>query len=363
MYRLRICSYSRLFLAWMMVCLWVFTGGCGDDGNPLNNDDPIQPQDYPVYFADGSRAGWYFEYHPLTNSIDSFQLSFTAASSNDIESSADGSDLFIRGENSVAVVDLDSHVVVTELPYTGGIVASPDNRYVAITGEDLWILNRDDFSVFFHDTLTVGSGSFSRDGQRFYCISASITPGLTYVITFNLANGFTTDTSLVTDYAISRFVPNPSERYLYLYLRTGQCDRAFAVYDTDVDSIVHFHEFTPGQGDLTVTLDGRYVFYSNPGRMIGFGECPIGPWGFHIYDAQSTQATLFSTVGIVTGEQSDGFLVGEFALTPDGRWLVAGAAEGGNVLLAVDLMEMETRHFIQFEWGRQFRSLTCQKSY
>jgi len=322
------------------------------DGKKPN--EPDEPKDYVVYFQDGATFNTYYAFHPLTGMLDSFTL--PPEHRWDMAVSTDGKTLFIPEPTTVAVVDIESETVLDRLPYkaNGGVAVSPDGELVAVLGEDLHILKTSDFSVVFHDTVKVGQGRFSTDSKTFYCGA-----GGAYKLT--LDTGFAVTRKVFSDGGVSSIIPSRDETKWFLYLYAGWYQSWFEVYDVTSDSIIYRESLVPGTGDIEITPDGRYLFYTNPGNMLSWR----GPDSLFVFDIdknrryRSIPAFVFNDSGDTLDRSPD-----EMTMTPDGRWLVmAGGADGVGGLVAFDVEKME------IYWTATLMnpyvhvsSLTCQNS-
>jgi hypothetical protein len=332
-------------------------GGCEKESNPAAITEPAN---YEVYFWDGLTTNWYFAYRPETNQLDSFSL--PVAAENDIEVSADGKRLFIGRNASIPIVDLETRAIVGELPYGGGVVASPDGRWLAVLGDGWRILRASDYGVVFEDTIVAVSGAFSADGDRFYCVVGDGNSGQRQVRILDIADNFAVTAKSFIEGGLVRIIPSRDETRWFLYFNSGRCSSQMAVYDLGLDSIIFRHTVTPGKGDIELTPNGGTLFYSSPGVMLDLYGCSVAPAEFYAYDVSVGQDRAISTRNAVAGKPADYLKIGGLAVTPDGRWLVASMAEGGNVLAAIDLTTFTVAKYVELGGGRQFISLTCRKS-
>jgi hypothetical protein len=258
------CSKGWLLGGVVALCSLVWLGWSGCDKRPTRPEPP--PRDYPVYIGDlaGPRL---FTYYPRTRRVDSATIPWEANWG--ITASADGGRLYLATDSNVVVIDPDTRAVLTELPYqrSRSVVVSPDNHLVAITGNDLFVLRTSDYSVLFSDTDMTEYGHFSSDSRTFYCAAgwSTSTPGFVYKV--DIANGqFPVERLPIADGGVVHVVPSLDETKLFLYLNIpGLWHWAFEVYDVAADSIIFRDILIPGGGEIAMTHDGRYVFYTNPG--------------------------------------------------------------------------------------------------
>ena len=332
--------------------------GCSDDKAVA----PIAPKDYAVYFGDGAIKNWYFEYHPLTNRVDSFYVPFQAWSG--IDASADGTRLFIGGTASIAVVDLDSKTIVEELPYKGAVVVSPDNRWLAVTGDDLYILRASDYSVIFHDTTKTGwGGAFTPHGERFFCPAFDTVGFQNRILRVDIENGFAMSVTDFPEERVGQIIPSPDEILWFIYLNPGYCSSEFRAYMPSADSTLAEGYLEAGKGGIAISPDGRCVFYTGPGPWIINGPYICSPPvpEFYVYDVQANVTGVIGTTGIIEDSLSTELYMGDLAITPDGCWLVAVEGSGRDVVVAYDMTTLKLSKYARLGGVRQFHSLTCQK--
>lgn len=357
----RMGAYATIF------CIGIWVGsliiaGCSED--KAMTPSPVQPEDFVVYFYDGSIENWYYSYHPTSNQVDSFYLPYSAWHSFAV--SNDGQTLYIGQHSSVAVIDLATLTIVHELPYSGAVIPSPDGRFIAILGNEGHFFNTTDYSLVYTLEPWARSGTFTPDGNHFYYTRVTPVPGQVLVRELDIANGFATLDEYSPKGAIIKCEPSPDESRLYGYFYTGDCSNAFGVYDIALDSIIFWHEIIPGQGDMVVSPDGRYVYYSSPGFAIqnDFCPCPDPLPVFYRYDAVANQSSQISTNGLIEGIEPGHICVDGLEITPDGRWLTANQFLGSGIVLTFDLSNQAFVHGVNIGGasGRQILGLTCQKS-
>jgi len=328
-----------------LALLWSF--GC--------DDKPTEPKgaaarDYPVYFVDLHRSdsNWYFTYHPLTNELDSVFLPFELFP----VISADGKLMYIRDaqHNNTAILELPSFEIIGDLPYVAPLAVSPDNRLLAVWRNGLCVINTDDYSEIFSDTSLSG-GEFSFNSQRIYGFTKQ---GSAYKL--DLADSlFPVTVKSFPGNLVRSVVTPPDESRWYVYLATSHVF-LFLVYDVGCDSVVFVDDFYPGQGEMAITPDGRYVFYTNPG---GMPYSPGPPW-ITVYDAESNNfSNLIITVGALPEPYEEGVAVGELCITPDGRWLVAIHTDF-RYILTIDTKTQKPVRGRLFGGYRHHQGLACQ---
>jgi DNA-binding beta-propeller fold protein YncE len=327
-------------LASLLIVLAILAVGC-DDGSPTKSP-PVEQEEYIFYISADHPPHKCYRYYSLSKKVDTVDLPFRAGRGMAV--AADGSRLYAYDiERYVyAVLDTDSFRVITELDYGGyghGLAVSPDNRLVALcvydAGENsgMWILNADDYSVVYHDTLPAGDPVFSHDSKRLYRQDSHRAYRL------DLTGSEFELTSRALPYpglGVSHMIPSHDESKYFLYRVFNDRISTFHVYDLDLDSLIFRHDFMPGRGSMEMTPDGRYVFYTNPGAMNS--DVPA-PFHFTAFDVENNE--IYKTIETTSPRpQQDGQHVGRLAITPDGRKLVALNAIGGTFVV-VDVASME----------------------
>ena len=319
----------------------------------------VAPKDYSVYLLDPTTDPQkILTFHPTTQIIDSVEIPWEVRSG--ITVSADGKRLYLGLLNSVAVVDTDSFSLITELlydPFTA-VSVSPNNEFVAITGDDLYILRTSDYSLIFNDTDKTQNGHFSNDSKSFYC-AAGWGPGsrgIVYKVDLS-------DDSLpvqrlpFSDGGVRIIVPSLVETKWFLYLSLYTWTSAFEVYDVALDSIIFREIIVPGYGEMVMSPDGKNIFYTNPGN----GSSSPESNGFGIFDVEANAIDTF-----VTG---NGYFSGSnysappnvMTVTPDNRWLVM--LGGSMALMAIYVYDIEKGELVfreDFGLGHYFTSISTQ---
>lgn len=330
-----------LFMAGTLVLLLiaVLLLGCGDDDNPTGPSDG-ELKDYVFYFTgyDGNDAGsepTYYRYYSAQQKVDTvgslgdrFGYGLRAVS-------ADGERLYFSHEGSIHVVDSSTFETITVLGYSGDVVVSPDNQLIAVIGYDIWILSVPDYSVVFHDTAdarTRGS-AFSTNSQRFYCGSGTSGPSV-YVVDLEAEEPQLEESPLpYPELQLQKIIPSVDETKWFLYRRIRHDVFAFEAYDVGMDSLVFSLVFGPGYGDMAMTPDGRYVFFTSPGELNS--DIPGNP-SIYVFDAAANAlAQGIPPVNV--------FFPGQLAISPDGSRLVAAAAHsnGSGRFSVADVHAME----------------------
>lgn len=347
----RICSRIGLLLAVVAVGI-TMSISCGGD-NPTG---PAPVKDYPVYFSDGAKDGWFFEYHPIANTVDSFYLGPERGYRFSI--SANGKRMYLERESTLDVVDLKSHTVVKELPFTGATTVSADNDYLAVVNNGIRILQTSDLSIVYEDTLHVAYGSFSADSRRFYCPYLDPLTDSQQVAVIDARHGRVRFIAVPTGPPLTYAIPSTDESRLFLWYDIGSCASAFMVYDLRVDSILYYDYLNPGKGDMLVSPNGRLVYYSNPGPA--WSSCFPAPSEIYVCDIASNTSTSISTLGIVGSPYEQYLPMGELAITPDNRWLCMAHPGGFPFILRYDIRANSLDAYINVGRPRMIFYLACQ---
>ena len=268
--------------------------------------------------------------------------------------SADGSELYVVGKETTWIVSLDSLKVVGELPLYGRVTVSPDGRLMALRDYGVTILNTYDYSVVFQADDTVGIGAFSSDSKSFYA------PSNGYIYKVRLEGDFPETRTYLGHRQFRRMIPSLDEDKWFIYSHVGTCLSAFEVYDPALDSIIFTQLLSPGLGDIALTPDGRYVFYTNADYPISY--CITPPPVIHVHDVHSNEPLPpISLAGAADSLFPSGVAPNSIEITPDGRWLV-GLDDYYFFLVAVDLetMEVVRHHVMDGTWNVSLFGLWCQ---
>jgi len=346
---------ARILVGFGLVGIAVFiTVMASCDGD--KPQEPAEPKDYPVYFHNGDSDSQYFAYHPLTGALDTFSLSVNLKWPMAV--SPDGGRLYIPTAEAVAVIDAATRALVSELPYKarGGVAISPDNRYLAILGDDLYIVRTDDLETVHHDTDWASRGWFSDDSKSFYCASGGVSArAVAYKV--RLDSSVTVTRRAFPDGNVGDIAPSPDESKWYIYLYVS-CYAWFVVYDVDLDSVIHTQSLPYGMGSLTMSPDGHYVFYTHPGDF----QCGIGPAQIWVFDADQNAVRQTIETYIVRGTGDTVSIPADhMVVTPDGRWLVANGFQGELGLITIDAKLLEVHETVHLP-GVFIYSLACQNA-
>ena len=312
------------------------------DNNPPTGPEPVT--DYPVYFWDtyGDDHKFY-TYYPNRKVIDSVNIPWSSGSW--VQVSADGKRLYLDQVNSIVVIDTDSMEFITELPYKSGKpVVSPDNKLIAIQPDGMLILNTDDYSVFYQDTIEVYNGTFTADSKTFVGrLPNSPEPPAIRICTYNLNvtppevsyKGFSDRGKLRT-----MTITPDGNKWLMYSLRSFSL-HFFWVYDVALDSVIYEHFLITGYGQVAVSGDSRYAFYSNPGR----DAVLTGNDSLYIYDIENNRLDETVEIYFTLDSLPMPIPVGQMVVTPDNRWLIGKdngfSGVGGQVIFSLDIEKKE----------------------
>ena len=333
----------------LCIALCIYFAAC--DENPV---EPKSAKDYPAYFLDCQHEGanWYFVYHPTSNTVDSFWLPSYCSP----VISADGKKMYVADvlTGHTCVVDLDSLVIINQLPYAAPIAVSPDNRLMAVHDSGLSILRISDYSVVFNDTTKMYYGVFSSNSKRFYGVPRA---GGVYILDLSDPS-FSVKRMSVSLGAVGDVAPSIDETKLFLYLQRPPFYQLgiFVVHDMVADSIIFADTLRPGFGELELTPNGRYVFCTNPGYML---YVTGSPW-VTVYDVQQNAIhSTISTAGILDYPYENGIPLSEICISPDGKWLTA---IGYRFVLSLDIRRMKFVNHIMLGGPKNLLGLDCQNA-
>jgi len=159
-------------------------------------------------------------------------------------------------------------------------------------------------------------------------------------------------------------MPSHDESKWFLFRRSGyQYTTFFDVYDVQADSIIFRDWLIPTSGSMVLTPDGRYVFYSIPNTIFS----GMAPSYFSVFDVEKNRITmLISTVGFIDGFNPVNMPVCDLAMTPDGRWLIAGdggigASIGEPTFLIFNIKNMTIEDYVDIPRVHGIY-YTCQNS-
>lgn len=305
-------------------------------------DGPTGPgvaKDYPVYFNAGTSMRPSYRYHPESRKLDTLTMPYN--SDNTLAVSADGSTLYLAGDNGVAVVAADSLTITRVLPYhsgSGGVATSRDGRYVVVAGDGFFLLRAEDYALAFSDTGQMSRAAFSHDGSSVFCIGG-YDPGTSHPYVYRLSvldSGFVGMRIRPNLPGLPwRIVPIPFAEKWLLLLKFGLTDYRFAVYDVALDSLVFAEDVAPGAGDIEVTPDGRYAFYSNPGTTAPSSSAPSS--AIFVYNIEANQMLPPIPTDNAVGTSPGFFPIGSMTITPDGSKLIGLRGPFGGEAIVVNV--------------------------
>jgi hypothetical protein len=254
---------------------------------------------------------------------------------------------------------MDSLNAIAELPFEadGGIAVSPDNSMTALYGDTLRILSTADYSVLYEDTSgAVGECRFSADSRKLYCVGG----GISYsVLMVDIGNNYAKAVKdFPEDAQVSCVRVSPDETRWFLYRIRPNGYGIFEVYDVAADSIIFRNYLSYGYGCLEVSPDGKYAFITEAGDYLYGGGSPY----LTVYDTESNRIRMMaSTIGIGDGINPNDMTLGQMAVTPDSKWLVAEKAFGGKSFIGFNIERLEIDDYVEMD-NHGVISPTCQNS-
>ncbi|HDL01315.1 MAG TPA: hypothetical protein ENH23_03685 [candidate division Zixibacteria bacterium] len=307
-------------------------------GKPTEPQPLITKTDYPVYFRKDEDAygtsTYLYRYRPTTNEVDSILMPDTF---NFFEVKPGEKQIFLHSNGKTEVYDIETQQIISVLPYFGRMSCSPDSQLIAISdGTELNIIDADNYSLIYHDTTDVARAVFTRDNKKLFCFN-STTPNL---IILDRENNFS-KTEKQIDVLAGRPIPSYDGQKLFFLNYFNWDATAFEVYDFSVDSIIFINVHSPGHGLMTISPDGKFVFFTNPGTMM-VGTFP--PPYYNAYDVDKNELLEISTLNF-PGTENDsikGMIAQEVAVTSDGKW-VTTVGLGGYITAA----EIETMTIVK----------------
>jgi len=326
-------SASIVTCATALIVVLLFS--CGDDG-PTG---PSGPANYTVYLAN-SATGNILAYHPTTGEADSFIVGVRLRTQFPV--SADGQRLYL-GRDSVVAFDVTTQVQTPVWPTCRwGVATSPDNRLVAVSGGGTTVLRTSDLSVLYHDTTTLGGLAFSADSKILFGTYSEGSRNDGQVYRARLDCDSVLPPMTFPNRNVAQVLPSPDGTRLFLNSMRYVFTWAFSVYSVADDAVIFDTLFSPGMGSICMTPDGRYVFFTNPGNLIGWGDEPPSPCTIAVYDvAENRVCKVLSAIGRYGSDTVDAFMPVDFmSVTPDSRWLVTTSPWSGRVAV-VDISQLE----------------------
>jgi hypothetical protein len=333
---------------------------CGDS----TSTGPSEPVDYVVYFQSSGTSDNLWLYHVVTGVFDSVPVQIPK--DGNIAVSAHGALLYVTSGQQTRVLDTKSFSTVTTIPYGsqnqyGGVAVSPDDRWIAISGNGLVVLNTRDYSVLFQDTGTMLNGVASTDSR--YFLAGVDQAGGHFVYRLDLGRESPVVTRRRFPQEVWKVVPSPDNHRWYVYSTPSPSQANLYVYDVAADSIVKTLGISPGYGDLQLSVDGRILFVCNPGNgLIGL---PVVS-AFFAYDTDTDSlvkvietAPLLNQYGDTIYRQTNS----SFAKTPDGRKLISlgGLWNNGNpAFIVCDIESLTIDKLIEVSRVARLNRVACQ---
>ncbi len=334
-------AVASFVVAFVLVQLSVLTG-CRDKVI----DPPATHSAYTVFFYNWGMAGKpgeykaYYRYQMETQKLDSFWLNTYPIK---MFASADGRRLFVKPPitSMIQVVDADNLTRIGELPVTGELSASPDNRYLAIcTGPGLTVLDASSYAIVFQDTGQLGSGVFSKDSRRFYArgVAQNSTGRSNYLYSLSVRGWDATRKQIRDLGGFIMRINSEASLMFYMYSVSTFVD-LFRVYDILKDSILFEEPLIPGNGDLIVNPRGEHVYVSNTGTIL---VGPPPPYTFVDYDVSGRRLDTLILRNSCDTLPAMMTLPEEFAVSSDGKWL-AGASTWSLSLSGLLMYDLDAK--------------------
>jgi len=307
------------------LCCWLLS--CTDDPTGPSG----APQEYPFYIYNFSND-IHYEYIAGKGIVDSFALPL----GHKFTLSAHGRTLFVSADSAVVAVDRETLSPLHTWPGASQVVASPNGQLLAVIGDQLNIVNVSDHSIAFHDTVSLSTGRFAADSRSFYGAVWGIG-----VYRVRLDSAFAVRYVSLPQ-GVLDVILTPDERRWILLQEGAGCSWVFQVYDAHGDSLLFREILDPGYGDIELTPDGRYAFFTNPGQMIDY-ECNDPTYDVAVFDigASSVIKRIASRGYYGDSAVLDTVVaLAEMAVTPDGEWLLVMSWRNRFVLVDTRSLEI-----------------------
>lgn len=338
---------KRLLIG-LELLLMIFTLGvisCEDNGVSPPDDPAVA---YRVWFWEGNRDGMYYNFTPESGAIDSLLIP-EILPVNCFSVSADGKRLYMEQSATTAIVSTETGEIVYQLPYRASlgyaVVESPlGDVMVAQCTDGLRLVDATSYDLLFEDSsLVVWDSWYSADGARLY--ASGTRDGVGGVFRLETDNFSIAETPFA-DASIYRMRPSPDETTWYL-LKGFATHRTFEVYDVASGTVTYSHTLLGGRGEIEITPDGQYLFISEA----GVANDGIAPSHFLVYNTVESSLDTISTIGCMDGTNPTYMPIDEMAVTPEGKWLVAGEGIMGDSFLRLNISSMEIDSYYQFPKG------------
>ncbi len=355
---------SRSIMAAAGILLVSLGISCCDDDNPVK---PPPAKDYYIYFANELSPNAYYRYNTGTMQVDSFFLPYNSVFDG-FGISPNGKTMYLHPDEGIVEVELDSFTVVAEHPLVlkksmnskHQVLVSPNGRYLALLNEYLHIVDLNDLSIVYADTINrVGHGWFTADSRNLLCYVNDTVDQYSHVYILEVNFG---DTIAAVRHEFpfgvpTRIVASPDYQkwFMLMYITAGIY--GFQVYELGLDSITYHHSMCFENGDLQITPDGNEVIYSyyQPGYILD--GC-----------APKDIITVFDAIGnginrnVTTFNDSLGMVVsiGGMAITPDGRYLVGVSTDMAQIF-HYNLRKKQIVNCLQFGGYSRLFNAVCQR--
>jgi DNA-binding beta-propeller fold protein YncE len=315
--------------------------------------EPAGVKDYVLYAYNGAASFEYYEYHTKSGLFDTFNIPEDASdpvlNESPLAVSPNGQILYLATESgNVSLVDVQRKQVIQQLPYfASSVVVSKNGKYLAVHGwrHELWILETESFSEVYFDSSSYSGhfriGRFAESNKTYYCTDDIDTASLVYKIDF-----LSDSIPEIKQMPAVEVIPSHDESRWYLYLYHGNSIFEFRVVSLVNDSIIFSDVFSPGSGWMEISPDGRYVFYTYPGGMIG--PSPTRK-SISVYDTYSNEIVKLIPGDFIDslGDTSTFYYPAELAITPDGRNLIAMQRDGVGNFLVINVPKLEVEKYVQ----------------
>lgn len=335
--------------------------GLSCDDNPIK---PHPPKGYYVYFANEMAPNTYYRYNTGTKEVDSFNLPYNSVTDG-FGISPDGKRMYLHPDEGIVEVELDSFTVIADHPMVlkkgmtkHQVLVSPDGRYLALLHYYLHIIDLNDYSVVYSDTVNwSGNGWFTADSRNLLCYINDTTDNYSHVYVLEVTFG---DTISVVRHefvfgAPARITATPDYHKWIMLMYLGSDLYRFQVYDRDLDSVIFHTDFCPA-GDLEITPDGSKAVYSYSRPGINKPIC-LDKEYISLFDVDGNRVeeniyTYIDSLHMVGP-------VGDMVITPNGRYVVGLSTIFGQIF-QYDLIRREVVARFQFGDACILFSPVCQ---
>jgi len=319
-----------------------------------NQDPPMAPIDTDseyIFIYNGASSYQYWRYSVPTQVVDTFTLSVYPATF--LAVTPDEKTLLVPQFDQLSVVSCDSLVVLEHVPYGArrGVAVSGDGSLVAVHDRYVTRLVRStDWSVVRLDSIISGRGTFSSDGQSYYCTGArSGEPQAVQIIPTD--PGQPVASRELAGLTPDRILLSPDNARWYLYDHAAATLGVVAIYDPGQDSVLATFELPSAFGDIVLSPDGDRLYASAPGS--GSWHPPV-PGSDKIYEFDTGSRTLTREIDLTALPTDSSGIgptdIGSIALCNNGRRLVGSSSWNASYLLDLDLHSLTATQL--FDFGR-----------